>query len=472
MPDSAVDSAAASAAASAASAATPAPPADSVAPVHDQSSNVRLLTQLLRLAAPTSLVAALQVVSQVTETWLAARQGTAALAGWAVILPFALLMQQMSTGAMGGGVVSAIARALGAKKNEEASTLVQHACVIALVAGAGFALSMSLGGGALVETVAGREARAATMGYVLLIFGVGAIPTWLVNTLASVLRGAGRHGLAARTLVATWAGFPLLAWLLAEPLRLGMSGIGAAFALVFLCASASMSLVVLRGGAGFVPSLRLHLSRALFSRILAVGATACVLSLLHNLTTIVVTSQMRLYGPAAVAAYGISARLEFLVVPIAFAVGSALTAMVGMAVGEEDWARARRIARLGGVLAFVLTGAVGIGAALAPMRFAGFFSNDPQVVSVAAAAIRFVGPALCFFGLGLAMYFASLGAGRLLFPVLGVAARFTTAALGGVLLASVAGMGMQGYFLSVALGLVAFGCLTSVGIRSSVWRIR
>jgi Na+-driven multidrug efflux pump len=193
---------------------------------------------------------------------------------------------------------------------------------------------------------------------------------------------------------------------------------------------------------------------------------------LHNLTTIVVTSQMRLYGPAAVAAYGISARLEFLVVPVAFAVGSALTAMVGMAVGEEDWARARRIARLGGALAFVLTGVVGLGAALAPMRFAGFFSSDPQVVSVAASAIRFVGPALCFFGLGLAMYFASLGAGRLLFPVVGVAARFTTAALGGLVLSSVAGMGMQGYFLSVALGLVAFGCLTTVGVRTRVWRIR
>ena len=68
-----------------------------------------------RLAAPTSLVAALQVFGQLAETWLAARQGTAALAAWAVVLPFALLMQQASAGAMGGGVVSAVARALGAK---------------------------------------------------------------------------------------------------------------------------------------------------------------------------------------------------------------------------------------------------------------------------------------------------------------------------------------------------------------------
>ena len=74
----------------------------------------RLLRAILALAAPTSLVALLQIIAQLAETWIAARQGTAALAGWAVVLPFALLLQQMSTGAMGGGVVSAIARALGA----------------------------------------------------------------------------------------------------------------------------------------------------------------------------------------------------------------------------------------------------------------------------------------------------------------------------------------------------------------------
>ena len=43
----------------------------------------------------------LQVLAQLVETVLAARQGTAALAGWAVMLPFALLLAQLSTGAMG-----------------------------------------------------------------------------------------------------------------------------------------------------------------------------------------------------------------------------------------------------------------------------------------------------------------------------------------------------------------------------------
>ena len=52
-----------------------------------------LLRRVLALAAPTSLVAALQAAAQLIETALAARQGTAALVGWAVVLPFALLLQ-------------------------------------------------------------------------------------------------------------------------------------------------------------------------------------------------------------------------------------------------------------------------------------------------------------------------------------------------------------------------------------------
>src|SRR6185295_7923168 len=102
-----------------------------------------ILRRILALAAPTSLVAALQVISQLAETWLAARQGTAALAGWAVVLPFALLLQQMSTGAMGGGVVSAIARTLGAGRAEEASALVLHALLIATATGAIFAVGLA-----------------------------------------------------------------------------------------------------------------------------------------------------------------------------------------------------------------------------------------------------------------------------------------------------------------------------------------
>lgn len=434
------------------------------------SSTGATLRRILTLAGPTTALSALQVAAQLIETALAARQGTAALAGWAVLLPFVLLMQQMSAGAMGGGVVSAIARALGAGRRDEASALVLHAIVIATGLGLVFALGLGLFAAPLLEAVAGAQAAHAATVYAFWMFGVGALATWLTNTLASILRGAGRHALAARTLFAIWLVYPPLAWALAEPLGMGLAGVGAAFAAASWIATAAMAWVIRAGALGFVPVPGLRLSAALFKRILGVGALACLLAAIANLTTILVTAQLREHGTAVVAAYGIAARMEFLMVPLAFGIGSALTALVGGAVGAGDWRDARRIAWTGAWLAFVVTASIGITAALVPLRLATLFTADPQVAAVAAQALGIIGPGFGAFGLGLALYFASMGAGRMAWPFAASLARFGLAVGGGWCLANLAGLGLAGNFIGVALGITAYGVVTACGVRSGVWQ--
>jgi Na+-driven multidrug efflux pump len=431
-----------------------------------------LLKRILALAAPTTSLAVLMVVAQLAETWLAARQGTAALAGWAILLPFSLLMQQMSTGAMGGGVVSAVARALGAGRRDEAAALVQHALIIAVVAGLTFALGVSFLARPMIGAIAGPASADSATGYAVCLFGVGAIPTWLANTYASVLRGGERHALAARVLALTWVVYPILGWALAEPAGMGLAGVGASFAAVSWVASAVMAIVVHQGGAGFIPTFRVRPTWHLFARILSVGAIACAMSAVANLTTILVTAQLRTYGTEAVAAYGIAARLEFLVIPLSFGVGSALTALVGGAVGGGDWHTARRTAWLGGMLAFAVTGVIGIIVAFASLPFAMLFTRDAAVADIAARALTFTGPAFGGFGLGMAVYFASMGAGRMAWPVAGALSRLVLAVGGGWWLATIADMGMNGYFLGVALGITAYGLVTASGVRRGTWSER
>jgi Na+-driven multidrug efflux pump len=423
------------------------------------------------LAAPTTLIAVLQAGAQLAETVLAARQGTAALAGWAVVLPFSLLLQQMSAGAMGGGVAAAIARALGAGRREEASALVLHALLIAIAAGLLFALLLAGFPRPLLGAIGGAAVAEAAAPYAAWLFGAGALPVWLANTLASVLRGGGRHALAARVLTVTWLAFPPLGWALAEPAGLGLAGLGLGFALSFWAAALAMAAVVLRGGAGFLPVLRARPQGALFSRILSVGLVACGLAAIANLTTVMVTLQLSGYGPVAVAAYGISARLEFLTVPLVFGVGSALTALVGRAAGAGDWALARRIAWTGGGLALLLAGSAGLAVGLLPGGFAQLFSPDPAVQALAARALAFTGPAFGGFGLGMALYFASMGAGRMGWPVAAALSRFSIAVGGGWLLAGT-GLGIDGHFLAVALGITAYGLVTAASVRPGVWRER
>ena len=65
----------------------------------------------------------------------------------------------------------------------------------------------------------------------------------------------------------------------------------------------------------------------------------------------------------------------------------------------------------------MITEAIGIAAAIWPRLWIMQFSADPPVVETATTYLRFVGPTYGFFGLGLALYFASQGAGRLFWPL-------------------------------------------------------
>ncbi|MBY0339089.1 MAG: multidrug transporter MatE [Acetobacteraceae bacterium] len=428
--------------------------------------------RILALAAPTTVLAALQVAALLIETVIAARQGRAALAGWAVVLPFALLLGQMSAGAMGGGVVSAIARALGAGRPDEAAELAMHAIGIACGFAAGFVVLLAVFPHTVLGWIGGPEAAAAGAAYSAWLFGVGALPTWLANTFASILRGAGRHALAARVLNLSWLGYPPLAFVLAEWAGFGLAGLGMAFAACFWAGAVAMGVVVFSGAAGFTPSLRVRWRWSLFRRILAVGAVACALAAVSNLTTILVTARLAGFGPAAVAAYGVSARLEFMMIPLAFGVGSALTALVGRAVGQGDWTLARRTAWVGGGMAFGFCFLIGAVVALFPSFFAAFFASDAEVLAIAALALSIIGPAFGGFGLGMAMYFAAMGAGQMAWPVAAGLSRLGIAVGGGWLLMDVMGLGLAGQFLAVAAGITAYGVLTAVAVRPGVWSAR
>src|SRR5262249_22572386 len=95
----------------------------------------RIVPTLLRLAAPNVLVMLAQTSVGLVETYFVGMLGTDALAGVALVFPVVMLMQMMSAGAMGGGMSSAIARALGAGRRTDPDALALHALIIGLLFG-------------------------------------------------------------------------------------------------------------------------------------------------------------------------------------------------------------------------------------------------------------------------------------------------------------------------------------------------
>jgi len=187
---------------------------------------------------------------------------------------------------------------------------------------------------------------------------------------------------------------------------------------------------------------------------------------------VVLTGLAGTFGAAALAGYGLGARLELLQVPFVFAIGAALVAMVGINIGAGNVARARRVAWTGGLLGAGITGAVGVIVALRPDWWAGLFSGDPAVLASAHAYLRIVGPCYVFLGAGTALYFAAQGAGRVLGPVLASTARLLIAAVGGYLLVHVYSVELETLYLVIALGMTVFGLGAVAAISRGVFRDR
>ncbi len=78
--------------------------------------------------------------------------------------------------------------------------------------------------------------------------------------------------------------------------------------------------------------------------ILRVGGLSAVGTIQMNLTVAIVTGMVGRYGADAVAGYGIASRLDYLLIPLLFGIGTGALTMVGTNIGAKNYERARRIA--------------------------------------------------------------------------------------------------------------------------------
>ncbi len=434
--------------------------------------NGRIIPTLLRMAWPNVLVMLAQAATGLIETWFVSRLGTDALAGMALVFPGVMLTQMISAGAMGGGISSAIARALGAGRREEADALVLHALVINIALGAFFSIVMLAWGRPIYRALGGSGGELdAALSYSNVVFA-GNVLLWTMNGLASTIRGTGNM-LVPALVICVGVIFlvplsPCLIFGIGPFPALGIAGGGAALVLFYGAGTAVLAWYI-RSGRNLV---RLRLSRPrwpLFRTILGVGAFASLTSLQTNVIIALATALVAsAAGSEAVAGYGTGARLEYLLVPLVFGLGAPLVAMVGTNIGAGQSQRALRIAFAGGAIAFAITEAIGVAAALWPTAWPELFSGDPRVIEAGSRYLRIVGPAYGFFGLGLALYFASQGAGRLFWPLFAGFLRMLVAIGGGWLALRVTGS-LAWLFAAIALGQVLHGLTVVTAILAGAW---
>ncbi len=300
------------------------------------------------------------------------------------------------------------------------------------------------------------------------------LAVWLFNIFASLIRGAGDMKIPARAMVIVaviqvisggllsqgWLGLP----------SFGIAGISGGMIL----ANSIGTLIVLqklRAGVNGISFRREYLSfhKGVALDLLKVGSVATLNPFLSVTSVVLLTALVSQFGETFLAGFGIGARLEFILVPIVFGLGAAMISMVGSNIGAGQVRRAERIGWIGGGMAALVCGAIGLFVGLVPAGWAGLFTNDKAVFAAAAEYLIIVGPSYLFFGLGLSLYFASQGAHAVVWPVMASVGRLAVAVgLGSWLLHLQAGY--QALLFCVAGSLIAYGLGASLPLLLGSWR--
>ena len=406
------------------------------------------------------------------DAWFVGHLGNQALASLALVFPFQALMQMMAGGAIGGGVTSAIARAVGsgdlilAKKIAFNGILIGVCISMVYTIFLGF-FSINIFG--LLSS--SKEVIAGAVMYAEVGFGAAAI-TWLFFVLSSILRGFGDTYTPARAIII--AGFMQI--LISGVFTLGFGDIvnlgivGPAAAMIICHALAillilpkiiSSNLLLKRQSLGFE-------GRAAWD-ILKVGGLGLLNSTTIALTVVIVTSFVSDFGIDALAGFGLGARLELMLVPISFGVGAALTAAVGTNIGSNQYRRARSIAKAGAFITFFITGILGVMVALIPWLWRDLFITQDSAVVFASSYLTIVGPFYGFFAGGMTLYFASQGTGNMILPVLVNITRLFIVSVICILVALLQ-LDIIWLFCGVGIGLLVTGVGQFLCLYSSPWK--
>ena len=429
-----------------------------------------LAPTMLRMAIPGVIGALIFTLLNTVEASYLQKIGTDALAGVALMFPLIMLAMMFSAGAIGGAVSGHIARALGGGDHHQASRVLASAIMISIVGGAIMAFVVLALGPLFYHAGSGNAVVAdAARSYAWIIFPFMPL-IWLTNMLCSVLRGCGdmvRPAIVAAVIVMSYM---LLGWLLIPDAQAGLL-------LAIQRAAWAMA------GAYFVSTLlalffilqksqpiRLQLSSFSWSATQAVLRQGLVASAQSTMTiayAMVATALFGRFGVEWTAGYGLAVRLELIMVPIIFGIGSTLIAIVGAYVGAGQRDKAIRIAWLGVLINALIVGVIGVFMALQPSLWCDTLASEQTVAAHCRQSLRVMAPTYAFLALGLGSYFASQALNTLLWPVTGAFLRLAIVATG--LLWVSANTSPTFVLFLVAAAVVAYGCVVVGGLFKGPW---
>lgn len=429
---------------------------------------------LARLAAPNIVAMIVTLTTSMAEAFYVGQLGTASLAGLALAFPMMMLTMMMSGGSIGGATAGAIAQRLGANDRTGAEAIALHAVLLSVIMSIVFAL-LFLGFGKAIYSGLGGSGDVLTeaLAYSDMFFA-GCIGIWVSSGLNGVIRATGEMKVAASATIGGSIIQIIMSGIFVFGIgpmpALGIAG-AAAGALCGFSFGALYQLWYLVRRSKF---LTLHFSGVpirfnVMKDILKTSGLASVSPISSVATVVCITAMMSRLGVDALAGYGIGARLEFLMLPLIFGIGSASITMVGAHFGAGAYARGLTVGWVAAFSAAALSGSIGIFMALFPSTWADLFSDAEAVRAACRSYLQIVGPFYAFFGLGLCLFFASQGARRMVWPVVGAIMRLCVILAGSFYLINQPDPEAADFFMVISASVATYGIVTALSIYLGAW---
>ena len=429
---------------------------------------------VFKLAIPNMLTMSMWVITFIIEGWYIGQLGVVPLAGLALGFPMLFLLLMLSAGTIGGAITGLVAQKIGANDIKAAEEIALSGLILTICLGVISAIIFLFFGEIIYSSLGAKnEVLEEVLKYSNVLF-FGSFSIWIANGMAGVVRATGNMFVAALflglgSLVQIILGAVFIFGI--GPIQsMGISGsslsivIGNGFAaicllffLVFKCETLKLRV-----------SVRLINFQSIIS-IIKLGSLASINAFCTWGSVVVMTSYMTNFGVQTLAGYGIGARLEFLIIPVVFGFGAASTALIGMNIGANNLKRAVNIGWVATLYSALAAGIIGFGAYFYPSFWSISFTSDQSAQAVCNVYLEIVGPFYIFFASGLCLYFASQGAGKVLWPAIAAIIRFLIVLIGSIYVSRNFTASFDDYLSLISIAFLVQALITATAIYFGAW---
>lgn len=429
------------------------------------------------LAVPMVLEMAMESIFAVCDVFFVGRLGADAISTVGLTESFMTLVYTAGIG-LGIGAMATVARRVGEQDPEGAA----HAAAQALYIGAGASIVLGILGvmfgpqwlaamGAEPNVVATGSAFARIMmggcGVVIFLF--------LIN---SIFRGAGNAAIAMRVLwLANTLNIllgPCLIFGLGPFPEMGVTGAAVATTLGRgVGALYALSHLLRPGSRVYIQARHAKPDFAAMVRMLRLCGSSIVQLLIGMASWIFLTRIISGFGSQAVAGHTIGIRVLMFALLPSMGMGNAAATLVGQSLGAKKPDRAEAAVWRAGFYNFIFLGCVGLLFALFPRVIAGWFTDDPAVLSVASASLRTIAFGFPFYAYGMVISQSFNGAGDTRTPTLLNLGCFWMFELPlGWYLAYEWEMGPRGVFWAMMIAFSVFAVVAAWLFRQGRWKAK